>query len=71
MSDLPPVPHFTRKFFQGVPQWQCNYCPWDTLESEDVMIEHQFRRHREKIAPLPIPDQPAAAKAKGKKKKRR
>jgi hypothetical protein len=44
-SDLP----FILGTWKGLPQWQCRFCAWDTLEGEDVMMEHYIARH----APAP------------------
>jgi hypothetical protein len=37
--------HYTLKSWNGYPQWQCNYCPFDTTEGENVIVEHVFKRH--------------------------
>jgi hypothetical protein len=39
--------------WNGLRQWQCRYCAWDTLEGEEAMLAHYAARH----APAPEPKQ--------------
>ena len=45
--DVEPDPDlpFVLGTWKGFPQWQCRFCAWDTLEGEDLMMEHFIARH--------------------------
>ncbi len=47
-------PHYSLGSWQGMPQWKCNYCPWDTLDGEGEMLAHVAERHLP-APPLPQP----------------
>jgi hypothetical protein len=55
-ATIPPAETAVIKFTLGVwagrPQWQCPYCPWDTLEGEQAIVDHWEARH---APPPPIP----------------
>ncbi len=42
---------YTLGSWNGLPQYQCNYCPWDTVESEAAILEHIQQCHTE---PKPV-----------------
>ena len=44
-------PHYTIALWAGHTQWKCNYCEWDTLESEQDMLEHIATRHMNPTQP--------------------
>lgn len=31
--------------WEGLAQWRCRFCPWDTLEGEAVALTHFINRH--------------------------
>ncbi len=39
--------------WNGLPQWRCIRCAWDTLESEDAMLRHYQDRHMTIVQPAP------------------
>lgn len=47
--------------WKGLPQWQCRFCQWDTVESAEVMLLHYATTHgpqapaRKRVA-LPLVD---------------
>lgn len=47
----PSEPAYVVGTWCGIPRWQCLKCPWDTVESEAVMLQHIAERH----APPPPP----------------
>jgi hypothetical protein len=50
----PENPYFTMGRWNGLPQWKCTQCPWDTLDGEATLMEHYAERH----APPPEPAKP-------------
>jgi len=49
-------PYFTLGKWQGFVQWKCPFCPWDTLEGEQVALEHYNERHAAQTAPPENPN---------------
>lgn len=31
--------------WNGLPQWRCRFCAWDTLAGEDEALDHYIHRH--------------------------
>ena len=31
--------------WKGLPRWQCNLCPFDTLAGEEAILEHIYKVH--------------------------
>lgn len=45
-------PFYTLGKWGNYDRWQCNFCPWDTLEGEAALMAH-YRAHH---APPPTPE---------------
>lgn len=49
MSDSPPplskYQHYRKEDWDGHDLYQCNDCPWDTLDDEGLMEQHQAAAH--------------------------
>jgi len=45
-------PYFTKGKWGGMEQWNCRFCPWDTLEGEQTALEHYLERHAKQAAPV-------------------
>ena len=52
-TDLKSNSHYTMASWGGHTQWKCNYCPFDTLEGEQIILEHIARNHFNPLAPKP------------------
>lgn len=50
-NPVPENPYFTVGSWNGLPQWKCKLCPWDTLKGETAVMEHVAEKH----SPLPKP----------------
>ena len=46
--------------WKGMPKWQCNLCPFDTLAGEEAILEHIYKAH---MPPPPQPERPKIIKA--------
>jgi len=46
---------YTKGYWKGLDQWQCQHCPWSTLESEAAMIDHIKIMHRPKTKTIALP----------------
>lgn len=45
--------------WKGLPRWQCNLCPFDTLAGEEAILEHIYKVHM----PPQQPERPQILKA--------
>lgn len=65
MTDLPPgsLPKregetgsdvYTVGEWNGLPQWQCRHCAWDTLDGVQAVMQHYVDRHVEAVPPKPV-----------------
>lgn len=50
----PTNPYYTIKVWAGHPQWQCNFCAFDTLEGEGDILNHIATRHLASNATQPL-----------------
>jgi len=44
---------FTLGEWNGMTQWKCRFCPWDTLEGEVELMKHYIERHAPSLPPEP------------------
>lgn len=53
-NGLDEIP-FTVGAWNGLTQWRCRFCAWDTLEGEGEAMDHFIARHATPVAPTPSP----------------
>lgn len=41
--------------WNGLTQWRCRFCAWDTLDGEAEAMDHYIARHAAPVAPAPSP----------------
>lgn len=37
--------YYTTGVWSGMAQWKCRECAWDTVESEDELLAHYYKKH--------------------------
>lgn len=53
-SDKAERPFILNKW-NGLTQWRCRFCAWDTLDGEAEAMDHYIARHAAPVAPAPSP----------------
>ena len=48
---IAPDSRFHLLSWNNMPMWRCSVCPFDTLDGEDVIVEHYVREHVPAVPP--------------------